>query len=125
MDIRKQAREYLAEKVESAFDRCHWCKCEIIWRWRVAGRIKTDHKNHTVSYRIGDEIFTTPMATVDHVIPISEGGGNSLLNLVSSCYDCNAERNYQAQLRENEQNKVSFNSAPFIPAHKIKKLRIK
>jgi len=26
---------------------------------------------------------------VDHIVPVSEGGGNELMNLVTSCFDCN------------------------------------
>lgn len=32
-------------------------------------------------------------ATVDHLTPIAEGGGNSRENLVTACLDCNAKRN--------------------------------
>ena len=26
---------------------------------------------------------------VDHIVPVSKGGGNELMNLVTSCFDCN------------------------------------
>jgi 5-methylcytosine-specific restriction endonuclease McrA len=31
-------------------------------------------------------------ATTDHIIPISEGGNNSQVNLIVCCFDCNNER---------------------------------
>ena len=31
-------------------------------------------------------------ATADHIVPISEGGNNSQVNLIVCCKDCNAER---------------------------------
>lgn len=31
-------------------------------------------------------------ATTDHIIPISEGGNNSQVNLMVCCFDCNNER---------------------------------
>jgi 5-methylcytosine-specific restriction endonuclease McrA len=31
-------------------------------------------------------------ATTDHIIPISEGGNNTQVNLIVTCFDCNNER---------------------------------
>jgi len=31
-------------------------------------------------------------ATTDHIIPISEGGNNTQVNLIVACFDCNKER---------------------------------
>jgi hypothetical protein len=35
-------------------------------------------------------------ATLDHVIPVAEGGDNSLENLVTTCLDCNSRKNKHA-----------------------------
>jgi CRISPR/Cas system Type II protein with McrA/HNH and RuvC-like nuclease domain len=39
-----------------------------------------------------DAKLTFENATTDHIIPISEGGNNSQVNLVVCCADCNNER---------------------------------
>lgn len=31
-------------------------------------------------------------ATTDHIVPISEGGNNTQVNLIVACFDCNNER---------------------------------
>lgn len=36
--------------------------------------------------------LTTENATADHIIPISDGGNNTQVNLVVCCKDCNNER---------------------------------
>lgn len=45
-------------------DCCHWC-CVYLYDWEM---------------------------TLDHLIPVSYGGGNSNDNLVISCYRCNNRR---------------------------------
>lgn len=36
--------------------------------------------------------LNTINATTDHIIPISKGGNNSQVNLITCCLDCNSER---------------------------------
>lgn len=36
--------------------------------------------------------LTNDNATTDHIIPISEGGNNTQVNLLICCFDCNNER---------------------------------
>ena len=35
----------------------------------------------------------SPATEVDHVVPVSRGGGHALSNLVASCHGCNADKN--------------------------------
>lgn len=42
-----------------------------------------------------DKQLTRFSATLDHVHPVSEGGDNSLENLVTACLQCNARKNSQ------------------------------
>lgn len=37
--------------------------------------------------------LTLQTATLDHVIAVSNGGGNSIDNLVTACLDCNSRKN--------------------------------
>lgn len=48
--------------------------CEVVWR--------ASHK----------QIVTSLIATVEHLVPVSEGGTNDLSNLRLACYPCNAKR---------------------------------
>lgn len=51
-------------------------------------------------------------ATTDHIIPISEGGNNSQVNLIVCCFKCNNERgnlNFYDYLKiKNPENKVKY-----------------
>jgi 5-methylcytosine-specific restriction endonuclease McrA len=49
---------------------CHWCGYEVVRTLKVIPN----------------------QATLDHVTPRSEGGANSLSNLVLACYACNQNR---------------------------------
>lgn len=53
---------------------CHWCKAPLDIRL------------------VGVRHTSPPRATLDHVIPKSQGGPNNLGNLVLSCEPCNAAR---------------------------------
>jgi 5-methylcytosine-specific restriction endonuclease McrA len=53
---------------------CHWCGKEM----RLA--------------KIGETQFSPDVFTVDHLIPVSEGGSDKLTNLVGSCAGCNNKR---------------------------------
>lgn len=43
--------------------------------------------------RYCEKQLTRFTATLDHVIPVSSGGNNSLENLVTACLDCNSRKN--------------------------------
>ena len=50
--------------------RCFYCGVRV-WRKKQAGE---------------------PKGTIDHVIPLSKGGGNGKSNLVLACHACNQEK---------------------------------
>lgn len=54
---------------------CHWCGIQTV-------------KNPSGT---GIQVYNT--FTVDHVIPVSQGGTNDRENLVAACYACNQKRN--------------------------------
>lgn len=63
--LRRAARRELAELLIRQNHKCHWCECPI---------------QQGVN------------ATIDHVWPISDGGGNRA-NIVAACGGCNSRRN--------------------------------
>ena len=56
--------------------KCYYCKCDTVLPGPMLHRNKPS-KN---------------MATREHLIPKSEGGTNSPINLKMSCYECNSNR---------------------------------
>lgn len=46
---------------------------------------KRDHFKCQYCGRSAPDIILEP----DHIIPVAEGGGNDLMNLITSCFDCN------------------------------------
>lgn len=54
---------------------CHWCKCRM-----------RDYLPHAFP-RLPADAFT-----LDHVVPRSKGGDNTLANLVGACHACNNKR---------------------------------
>lgn len=72
---------------------CHWCHrptalTRYVPKNALVGTIKSE-----VRWRIhADLVVCVPVATVDHVIPLSEGGTNDPGNLVLACANCNKDR---------------------------------
>lgn len=60
---------------------------------RTSGYAKTfidSHRNSTCLYC--DTKLFHENATADHIVPISNGGNNTQVNLIVCCNDCNSER---------------------------------
>lgn len=49
------------------------------------------HKNGKTGAMV--EVFQRKWASVDHVLPVSHGGGNSTENYVTACWGCNLDLN--------------------------------
>lgn len=60
---------------------CHYCSCKLDPQWG---------DKHEEVYPLGNTGFEP--ATIDHVIPISNGGTNALSNLVLACSKCNSRK---------------------------------
>ena len=72
---------------------CYWCGIKIIRESEIppANRIVKNHA--TVVYLSADgEMREEAFGTIDHLVRVTDGGDNSLPNLVISCYSCNQER---------------------------------
>lgn len=73
---------------------CSWCGTKLVWHRLVepGNRILFDvAKSHLTFLREG-AIITLPIASLDHVIPLKDGGSAGLSNVVPSCIPCNTGR---------------------------------
>lgn len=72
---------------------CYWCGIKVVRESEIpqANRIVKNHA--TVVYLSTDgEMREEALGTIDHLIRVTDGGDNSLPNLVISCCLCNQER---------------------------------
>lgn len=72
---------------------CFWCGIRVIRESEIpqANRIVKNHS--TIVYlSAGGEMREEAFGTIDHLIRVTDGGDNSVENLVTSCYECNQER---------------------------------
>lgn len=91
--LRRRARERAPAVLKKHGTQCWWCKAPLISIQslrpeqivRITGRHVWWRKNGTVRV----DLF----ATLDHVVPLSEGGTNRFANLVPACSKCNNSRN--------------------------------
>lgn len=63
-----------------------------------------------------EQKLTHTNATTDHIIPISEGGNNSQVNLMVCCFDCNNERGSMPffQYLKMKNSKYKDSKRPFV-----------
>lgn len=102
----KHARRMAARIAHYIFHRsgwrCHWCKMPIV---RVADAAHKSHFKEEAFYvgyydwKTGD-IVRARKATIDHVVPLSDGGKSDASNLVAACAECNQKRNKDHQIRK-------------------------
>jgi hypothetical protein len=81
MSSPKQNQELLLIVLKRDGQFCHWCDHPIRTHRQLRGLVESNKS--TYGYR---------EATLDHVIPRSEGGTDELTNLVPACAICNVER---------------------------------
>ncbi len=113
--MRKQAshqREELAKKQEY---KCFYCQCEVYTKERVEllGCTFTRTDGETL-YAVKDgQDFEYKFATIEHLVKLSQGGGNEVGNLVVACRGCNHAR----ELKEQQQGDYDDGSTqlPEIP----------
>ena len=71
---------------------CYWCGIRVVREAQIPP-INRMHKNGgTILYYVGDDLREEAVGTIDHLLRVSDGGDNSLVNLVISCLQCNQER---------------------------------
>lgn len=96
---RRSRRRYFSAHPE-AFAKCHWCGARVVFldRVRSSQRVSTSDPRRVVVL-VGGERVTFRLGTLDHVVPLSEGGSEELSNLVAACHQCNAGRDRAAAKR--------------------------
>ncbi|MGZ4663708.1 MAG: HNH endonuclease [Frankiaceae bacterium] len=60
-------------------DLCHWCRCRMT---------TAPAKGH---------VFVPSKATIEHVLPLSRGGGHVWANVVLACWQCNVRKNAKTE----------------------------
>jgi len=92
---RKQAKRRFLRTVARAswISKCHWCGKPIVWATRIPTQsvIKVHRKDYITVNLLGKAVRMF-IATIDHVVPLRDGGANDRSNLVASCRPCNMLR---------------------------------
>ena len=91
--IRRRARTKLQSLVESQGNVCHYCGKGIVAEQSIPLELRDGRAWPHVYFRTeqGEYLFAL-LATVEHKIPLSEGGTNADENLVAACQRCNERR---------------------------------
>lgn len=90
---RKYAREHLPALMRKTGGLCHWCGVPITMRRTIEDHEVLKELPKSITWRDTDgTVLFACLASVDHVRPLEENGGNQLKNLVASCMGCNGKR---------------------------------
>lgn len=87
-----EAALHLQEVCNRLGFKCYWCERPLVILRLLPKQNIIGRSAHQVTWRGKGKIKTAYYATVDHVIPIREGGSNKWDNLVPSCAPCNEAR---------------------------------
>lgn len=71
---------------------CYWCGIRVVREAQIPATNRMLKNGRTILYYVGDELREEAIGTIDHLLRVSDGGDNSLVNLVISCLQCNQER---------------------------------
>ena len=91
---RRNARTRLNDLLWQQRYACWWCGRLLV---RLAALAQSDiikETPHMVTWRDGEDVLEAHIATVDHLIELSNGG-KTIGNLVASCLTCNNRRSRQ------------------------------
>lgn len=66
----------------------------------------------------GKTISENVILEVDHIIPVSKGGENNILNLMTSCFDCNRGKSKNLLSNKNDLSKNNIERFSKIKEHK-------
>ncbi len=92
LSARDQARDYYLRDRESATDKCGYCNVDVIWRELLPAESRVFKYTSTkIVWSNNGKIKKGIPATVEHIVPLSEGGGNLKINLMAACFECNQQ----------------------------------
>lgn len=94
-NLRKSARLQFLDKITGPFGKCHWCNITIVWLKRIPEDwmvVPIENQRARVCRGSKKIIEVYLLATIDHVVPLAQGGSNHPFNLVAACSPCNNRR---------------------------------
>lgn len=89
---------YLAKR-ESPFEQCGYCGCDVVWK-----QLLDDAELRAIP----NPVF----ATVEHIVPILQGGSSMASNLMTACAKCNSERSVRVPKPKNGKLRKWRNGKP-------------
>lgn len=93
LDVRRNARDVYLRQRTVAKDVCGYCGAPVVWLELLPPGVRILKKTPTeVVWRNRGRTFTMMPATVEHIRPLSKGGGNFIENLMAACQPCNHEQ---------------------------------
>lgn len=97
--LQRRASRRMGSLMHEFGARCFYCKREVapISHTRKRYRIVCIKKQWFTWAWTDGTTHTALIATIDHVVPLSQGGDNKKGNLVLCCIGCNGRRNDLAQ----------------------------
>ncbi len=98
----QKARDKLPKLLAVTGGKCHYCSEPLIQLKTVAVDRIVKRTDHYVTYRTGlGDVVKVAIATVDHVVPLMDGGTSDFDNLVPACGACNHGRHVDKRSRKN------------------------
>jgi len=90
--IRKNARKKIDILYTKQNGLCHWCKSYVAIEKNIDKENVVVVKRSYIIWKDMGFVFSARIATIDHVIPIGQGGTSDIDNLVVACATCNNDR---------------------------------
>lgn len=120
---RRQSQK-AADKLKAILTRhgylCHWRKVPLILLRDLPPAAIISRTSDEVVWRSQEGVRKRWFATVDHILPICEGGTNAPYNLVPSCARCNRKRTKTKSPKSSAERKICPKCGGAKPIHRKK-----
>lgn len=90
---RRKASRYLRLLLARTRGRCHWCRVPVVRVGSIPPHLRVKPTKWAIVFWRGGKLRWVAVATVDHVVPLVDGGESRPGNLVAACCKCNGRRN--------------------------------